>query len=216
MSFGRSGGSFLPKFSRSHLVYEKVCAYDIFLSRHAVLEPYRHVFEAEHDHDYEYDHGDDDDHDAEHRQGESTIRDHGQVPVDADGIDHEQGDDGHEDRGRGRTENREKEKEQHPQTPAHRYLFNCFVFQYNLVQIASIVLEMVRFATMYYSISTLTSLVCCVDQLDEIIRLEELRTYSRLWTPAERVFSWSPWLIADDVEHFGEDDDPGALAPVLE
>lgn len=30
-----------------------------------------------------------------------------------------------------------------PQTPEHRYLFNCFVFQYNLLQISSIVLEMV-------------------------------------------------------------------------
>lgn len=35
-------------------------------------------------------------------------------------------------------------KEKHPQTPANRYLFNCFVFQYNLLQISSIILEMVR------------------------------------------------------------------------
>lgn len=58
------------------------------------------------------------------------------------------GDDGKETKtqsdadGEGEEDAKERHRES-PQAPAHRYLFNCFVFQYNLLQISSIILEMV-------------------------------------------------------------------------
>ncbi|KAF9483730.1 hypothetical protein BDN70DRAFT_956980 [Pholiota conissans] len=73
--------------------------------------------------------------------------------------------------------------------PPHRYLFNCYVYQYNLIQIASIVVEM----------------------LDEILRLEAERTVCKLWTPAERVFLWNPWSIPAGVEHLTDDEDPDVI-----
>jgi len=47
---------------------------------------------------------------------------------------------------------REKEKHEHVMPP-HRYLFNCYVYQYNLMQIASIVLEMVCSLSSSYFLS---------------------------------------------------------------
>jgi hypothetical protein len=35
--------------------------------------------------------------------------------------------------------------------PPHRYLFNCYVYQYNLIQIAGIVIEMVRVSAVLFS-----------------------------------------------------------------
>ncbi|KAF8186290.1 hypothetical protein BJ912DRAFT_852397 [Pholiota molesta] len=70
--------------------------------------------------------------------------------------------------------------------PPHRYLFNCYVYQYNLIQIAGIVIEM----------------------LDEILRLETERPVCRLWTPAQRVFLWHPGQIPGGVEHLSDDEDP--------
>ncbi|KAF4612524.1 hypothetical protein D9613_012759 [Agrocybe pediades] len=73
--------------------------------------------------------------------------------------------------------------------PPHRYLFNCYVYQYNLMQIASIVLEM----------------------LDEILRLEEERPTCKLWTPVQKVFKWSPWAVSEGVEHLDDDDNPDII-----
>jgi len=38
----------------------------------------------------------------------------------------------------------EKARLAKPEIPPHRYLFNCYVYQYHLIQFASIVREMVR------------------------------------------------------------------------
>ncbi|KAG6834116.1 hypothetical protein H0H93_011818, partial [Arthromyces matolae] len=71
----------------------------------------------------------------------------------------------------------------HP--PAHRYLFQAYVYQYHLIQFAWIVLEM----------------------LDEMIRLEKERNTQRLWTPVERLFRWNNWQLSDTVRN-GDDEDP--------
>ncbi|KDR73373.1 hypothetical protein GALMADRAFT_251995 [Galerina marginata CBS 339.88] len=73
--------------------------------------------------------------------------------------------------------------------PPHRCLFNCFVYQYNLMQISSIILEM----------------------LDEIIRLDDERQECRLWTPVHRLFTWTPWSLSEPESHFGDDDDPDVI-----
>jgi len=39
---------------------------------------------------------------------------------------------------------KEKARLAKPEIPPHRYLFNCYVYQYHLIQFASIVREMVR------------------------------------------------------------------------
>ncbi|KDR73069.1 hypothetical protein GALMADRAFT_270443 [Galerina marginata CBS 339.88] len=69
--------------------------------------------------------------------------------------------------------------------PPHRCLFNCYVYQYNLMQIASVIVEM----------------------LDEVIGLEESRTECRLWTPAERLFRWRSWSLPKMAEPDEDEDD---------
>ncbi|KAF5318091.1 hypothetical protein D9619_012029 [Psilocybe cf. subviscida] len=78
-----------------------------------------------------------------------------------------------------------------PQMPPHRYLFNCYVYQYNLIQIGSIIIEM----------------------LDEILRLETERPEPKLWTPVTHLFSWTPWFLADSPspEQVSDDDDPDVI-----
>ncbi|KAG6840492.1 hypothetical protein C0991_006362 [Blastosporella zonata] len=80
--------------------------------------------------------------------------------------------------------NQEQQHEHDP--PAHRHLFQAYVYQYHLVQFAWIILEM----------------------LDEMVRLEKERTTQRLWTPVQRLFQWNNWQLTDDNQH-GEDEDPG-------
>ncbi|KAF8901456.1 hypothetical protein CPB84DRAFT_1815176 [Gymnopilus junonius] len=72
--------------------------------------------------------------------------------------------------------------------PPARCLFHSFIYQYSLMQITSIILEM----------------------LDEILRLEEVRMECRLWTPLEhiRTTSWNLWTTAETVDPNTEDDDP--------
>ncbi|KAF8149165.1 hypothetical protein B0H34DRAFT_735166 [Crassisporium funariophilum] len=72
--------------------------------------------------------------------------------------------------------------------PPHRYLFHCYVYQYHLIQICSIVIEM----------------------LDEIIELEEKRVHHKLWTPVERLFQWNRSSVVDS-EHHPDDDDPNTI-----
>ncbi|PPQ72963.1 hypothetical protein CVT24_000165 [Panaeolus cyanescens] len=73
-------------------------------------------------------------------------------------------------------------------TSPHRYLFHCYVYQYHLIQIAVILIEM----------------------LDEMIRLEEERVECKLWTPVDKLFGflggWGETSIVD-AENM-EDDDP--------
>ncbi|KAJ3517352.1 hypothetical protein NLJ89_g569 [Agrocybe chaxingu] len=73
--------------------------------------------------------------------------------------------------------------------PPHRHLFHCYVYQYNLIQISSIAIEM----------------------LNEILKLEEQRPWPhcQIWTPLER-FRWNPWLVSEGVEQ-AEDDDPNVI-----
>ncbi|KDR73331.1 hypothetical protein GALMADRAFT_228417 [Galerina marginata CBS 339.88] len=86
---------------------------------------------------------------------------------------------------------KEKEGEQGREyvVPAHRYLFHCYIYQYNLTQIASIILEM----------------------LDQIIKLEEERLECRLWTPVQS-FRWNSSAIPESGEDIDEgDDDPDVI-----
>ncbi|KAG6811615.1 hypothetical protein H0H92_006630 [Tricholoma furcatifolium] len=68
--------------------------------------------------------------------------------------------------------------------PAHRHLFQAYVYQYHLIQFAWITLEMI----------------------DEMIRLEKERTTQRLWTPVQSLFRWDNWQIADNSQHVGDED----------
>lgn len=74
------------------------------------------------------------------------------------------------------------------ETPPHRHLFNCYVYQYHLIQISEIV----------------------IDGIDEIIKLEELRKKNRLWTPGRlsNPFQVFPSAPTDD------DDDPETIQGV--
>lgn len=71
--------------------------------------------------------------------------------------------------------------------PAHRYLFQAFVYQFHLIQFTNIVLEM----------------------LDEMIRLQKERGTQRLWHPARKIDWWKSWELAEE-EH-GEDEDPDKI-----
>ncbi|TFK66336.1 hypothetical protein BDN72DRAFT_880366 [Pluteus cervinus] len=73
-------------------------------------------------------------------------------------------------------------------TPSHHHLFHCYVYQYHLMQFASIVLEM----------------------LDESIRLEKYRRKPRLWIPVKRLFKWNMWEIAENIDH-DDDEDPDVI-----
>ncbi|KAF8811417.1 hypothetical protein BYT27DRAFT_7336184 [Phlegmacium glaucopus] len=74
------------------------------------------------------------------------------------------------------------------QTPPHRYLFHSYFYQYHLIQVCSIVIEI----------------------LDEIIKLEKERTHDRLWTPVGNIFGWNKFLVPEDAEQT-EDDDPDVI-----
>ncbi|KAF8896796.1 hypothetical protein CPB84DRAFT_1682022 [Gymnopilus junonius] len=74
--------------------------------------------------------------------------------------------------------------------PPHRCLFNCFLYQYNLMQITSIILEM----------------------LDEILLLEDARPHCQFWTPMERMKrkKWAAWSFSEPIDATDEDYDPDA------
>ncbi|KAL1753824.1 hypothetical protein FB107DRAFT_264038 [Schizophyllum commune] len=83
-----------------------------------------------------------------------------------------------------------------PDMPAHRHLFHCYVYQYHLMQVAGILVEM----------------------LDEITRLETERVECRLWTPAQRLLRWNVWEFPATVDE-EDDEDPDVvqgLAPSVE
>ncbi|KAF8956639.1 hypothetical protein BDZ97DRAFT_1763642 [Flammula alnicola] len=152
--------------------------------RHAVLDPYRPAFE---------------DGPTSPATSQPTSPNMGFTPLpssDANGFAHGHPDaegsgDAREKAGKDepvQEEERESRRDEYVMPP-HRYLFNCYVYQYHLIQIASIVVEM----------------------LDEILRLEEERTLCRLWTPAERFFQWNPSLVPEGVEHLADDDDPDVI-----
>ncbi|KAG6856698.1 hypothetical protein H0H87_001739 [Tephrocybe sp. NHM501043] len=84
--------------------------------------------------------------------------------------------------------------QEHPEDdpPAHRYLFQAYVYQYHLIQFALIILEM----------------------MDEMISAEKMRTTQRLWTPVQRLFRSNNWQLADDNIHV-EDEDPGQYLRTL-
>ncbi|GLB35374.1 putative ER transporter, 6TM, N-terminal [Lyophyllum shimeji] len=71
--------------------------------------------------------------------------------------------------------------------PAHRYLFQAFVYQFHLIQFTNIVLEM----------------------LDQMIGLQHARKTQRLWHPAARVDWWRDWNLAE--QERGEDEDPDKI-----
>ncbi|KAG5644457.1 hypothetical protein DXG03_008356 [Asterophora parasitica] len=77
--------------------------------------------------------------------------------------------------------------------PAHRYLFQAYVYQYHLIQFAAIVIEM----------------------LDEMIRLEKERSTQRLWTPVKRLITWNNWQISESAAQGNEnDEDPDTILGV--
>ncbi|KAF8907756.1 hypothetical protein CPB85DRAFT_1551911 [Mucidula mucida] len=60
-------------------------------------------------------------------------------------------------------------------SPSHRYLFHCYVYQYHLMRFTTQIIEM----------------------LDEIIRLEQERPKNHIWTPARKLFTWNNWNLSD-------------------
>ncbi|KAH7888067.1 hypothetical protein F5I97DRAFT_1806524 [Phlebopus sp. FC_14] len=75
--------------------------------------------------------------------------------------------------------------------PPHRYLFNCYVYQYHLM----------RFAMLLQSL------------LGEIVRLEKERTYPRLWVPSmdfSKLAFWSVWEPSEILEK-DDDEDPDMI-----
>ncbi|KAF9028574.1 hypothetical protein BDZ89DRAFT_1066048 [Hymenopellis radicata] len=60
-------------------------------------------------------------------------------------------------------------------SPSHRYLFHCYVYQYHLMRFTAQIIEM----------------------LDEIIRLEQERPRNHIWTPARKLFTWNNWNLSD-------------------
>jgi len=73
--------------------------------------------------------------------------------------------------------------------PPHRYLFQCYLYQYHLMQMAMHLLEM----------------------LSEIERLENTRQRRRLWLPLlsfRKLFSWSSWEPSDTNVGNDDDEDP--------
>ncbi|KAF8067019.1 hypothetical protein FPV67DRAFT_1769133 [Lyophyllum atratum] len=84
-------------------------------------------------------------------------------------------------------ENGEEAESDH-ELPAHRYLFQAFVYQFHLIQFTNLVLEM----------------------LDEMIRLQKERKAPRLWHPARAIEWWKNWEPAEDAAQ-GEDEDPDKI-----
>ncbi|KZT35081.1 hypothetical protein SISSUDRAFT_1064765 [Sistotremastrum suecicum HHB10207 ss-3] len=81
-----------------------------------------------------------------------------------------------------------------PSVPPHRFLFNCFVYQYHL---------------MYFSIAL-------IDMLRHIEKLERERLSSRLWMPIlplHKILAWSPWEASENLEHEsgGDEEDPDII-----
>ncbi|KAF5319812.1 hypothetical protein D9611_012858 [Ephemerocybe angulata] len=76
----------------------------------------------------------------------------------------------------------------HKEIPPHRHLFHCYVYQYNLIQVAGILVEL----------------------LDEIVRLEGERKQLRLWTPVSHLFRWNENQMPETREHI-DDDDPDVI-----
>lgn len=85
----------------------------------------------------------------------------------------------------------------------HKYLFRSYFYQYHLIQVCSIIIQMVCF--FLFGVS---DICICYAQLDEIVKLEEKRTHERLWTPVGKLFTWNKSVFPEDAEHT-EDDDPG-------
>ncbi|KIM37705.1 hypothetical protein M413DRAFT_448230 [Hebeloma cylindrosporum] len=75
------------------------------------------------------------------------------------------------------------------ESPPHRYLFNNFVYQYHLIQVASIICE----------------------TLDEILRLEALRPTPRIWTPIQKLLPWNPSRSPVPDPNSEADDDPDVI-----
>ncbi|EDQ99398.1 uncharacterized protein LACBIDRAFT_316563 [Laccaria bicolor S238N-H82] len=73
--------------------------------------------------------------------------------------------------------------------PPHRYLFNCYVYQYHLTQMAAIVLEL----------------------LDEAIKLESSRLENKLWTPIRTLKLWWPWDMSEHGQQDELDDNPNVV-----
>ncbi|KZS91708.1 hypothetical protein SISNIDRAFT_442962 [Sistotremastrum niveocremeum HHB9708] len=81
-----------------------------------------------------------------------------------------------------------------PSVPPHRFLFNCFVYQYHL---------------MYFSIAL-------IDMLRHIEKLEKERLRSRVWMPIlplHKILEWSPWEASENLEHEsgGDEEDPDII-----
>ncbi|KAJ3536349.1 hypothetical protein NMY22_g6068 [Coprinellus aureogranulatus] len=81
----------------------------------------------------------------------------------------------------------------HKEIPPHRHLFHCYVYQYHLIQVASIVIE----------------------SLDEILRLEKERPTLKLWTPVQNLFAASSRDVAENLQH-ADDDDPDVIQGAYE
>ncbi|KXN81239.1 hypothetical protein AN958_05700 [Leucoagaricus sp. SymC.cos] len=75
--------------------------------------------------------------------------------------------------------------------PPHRYLFNCYVYQFHLIRFSEVVINM----------------------LDEVIRLEVERDKIKFWTPVKRLLTWSKYDVAEPVVNT-EDDDPDVIQGV--
>ena len=101
------------------------------------------------------------------------------------------------------------------QIPPHRYLFNSYFYQYHLMQVCSIVIEMVRSSPLLPLYRVWQILIRATrKQLDEIIKLEKERTHDRLWTPVGRIFVWNKTFFPENAEQ-AEDVDPGSSSPFI-
>ncbi|KAJ2912099.1 hypothetical protein MD484_g8319, partial [Candolleomyces efflorescens] len=80
------------------------------------------------------------------------------------------------------------EESGHHELPPHRHLFHCYVYQYHLIQTASVILEM----------------------LEEVLKLEEKRTKVRFWAPVTHIFRWGPHDVPENAAH-DDDDDPDVI-----
>ncbi|PPQ64930.1 hypothetical protein CVT26_015650 [Gymnopilus dilepis] len=156
--------------------------------RHAVLEPYQHAFEEEdltktsHSHQFPASHSQ-----AAFQRPRSPYN----TPTQEHRDDLFDGQDAHNDANAGECEARHFGTQEESVIPPPRCLFNCFLYQYNAMQIASIILEV----------------------LDEILRLEESRRHCQLWTPLQKIIrnKWSFWSLSVPVDYTAEDDDPDVI-----
>ncbi|KAI5115077.1 hypothetical protein M0805_006708, partial [Coniferiporia weirii] len=76
--------------------------------------------------------------------------------------------------------------------PPHRYLFQCYLYQYHLIFFSEHLCSM----------------------LGEIIDLEKTRPHSRLWLPVlpiAKILTWSKWEPTDVGLEHGEDEDPNII-----